>query len=1014
MFFLKKMSWKQKGKGIFFSYILLALFCFVNFFCSKENVVFISEAQSLTFAGDNKEEYVLYEGISLNPGVYRAKLDIVTSADMRAYIQPDADTVLPQGLQCIGSPVYIGKDQCEFTFYLYEKVDNLRIIAQSEASVSIHTETLSIENTGLLWTMVWFGLSCLFVLAIVLTCAKKKEPSPEKRRTLIALGIISLIAVLPLLHGGSLITADSGYHQMRIEALLAGWEAGYFPVRIQPYWQQNYGYADGIFYCNLFLTIPALLRLIGFGVGFAWTIYCAIIRIAVVWVTYYCMKGVFAEERIAVALSALYSLSAIQFFKTIQTGAIGEGTAYIFLPLVLYGFWKIYYTDPDDEAYQFSFVPLGIGVSGMIQCHVLSSEITAFVALILVLIHIKKCKKGKVLLALTKAAGMTIVLCLWFIVPFLDYYLNEAVHIKYVFERTIQLYGVQIPQLFFHFWNGGENNLDVGMYQGYPVGLGLLLGVGLGWFLVLRLTGRMRKKNGKLVTFGTVCLAMSMLCCILSLKLFPWDKIQSHSGPFRGMISSLQYPHRFLGWATLFATFVVGCLMKYYGRMERSWQSYFLRILIVFQIVSSSLFGVDSYTETMDITHLSNPEGIGTGYISGGEYIIQGTDPDLLIYNQISASDGTEILEFTAGELRGKMRVTNQNNEAGYVEFPLLHYKGYRAWDEKGKELSCIKGTNHVVRVEIPGGYCGIVRVGFQEPVYWRISELISLGGYIALLILTVRRRKKENNHSLQADVLVNTDYKSFSVKSRSLLLLIAGVIMAALPTLATYDLTGMFYPDFLLKHSELYQGVMSRCIIWGIFLGEAFLGYYLLRMLLGQNKDASYGALLGSLAWFLSPYHLYLVYCSNEQAQFTPSISNMLKLYVWRGITETEGFQQYPLHVSGIWLISMTIYITMLLYRKQRYPKKRSSLDKWLAIITGIELLLIMGSCLIQACLLPASLLLAVQIAFMITWLLEWMPDRKTAVAIVAVLFMILVFTASFQLEDICFNGRPGIHGFV
>ena len=59
---------------------------------------------------------------------------------------------------------------------------------------------------------------------------------------------------------------DLEYHLLRIDALANGIRNGQFPVRISTYWNNGYGYASSLFYNDLFLMFPALLRLLGISV----------------------------------------------------------------------------------------------------------------------------------------------------------------------------------------------------------------------------------------------------------------------------------------------------------------------------------------------------------------------------------------------------------------------------------------------------------------------------------------------------------------------------------------------------------------------------------------------------------------------------------------------------------------------------------------------------------------------------------------------------------------------------
>lgn len=92
----------------------------------------------------------------------------------------------------------------------------------------------------------------------------------------------------------------------------------------------------------------------------------------------------------------------------------------------------------------------------------------------------------------------------------------------------------------------------------------------------------------------------------------------------------------------------------------------------------------------------------------------------------------------------------NRGDVGGYVQLPLLYYRGYQARDmETGEALTVADGDNHVVRVELPAGYRGTVYTSFVSPWYWRASEAVTFIGWCILGMYYVRvhaaKRKQRN-----------------------------------------------------------------------------------------------------------------------------------------------------------------------------------------------------------------------------------------------------------------------------
>ena len=137
---------------------------------------------------------------------------------------------------------------------------------------------------------------------------------------------------------------------------------------------------------------------------------------------------------------------------------------------------------------------------------------------------------------------------------------------------------------------------------------------------------------------------------------------------------------------------------------------------------------------------------MGYGYISGAEYLNENTDYEKLTYMKPKASDNVKINEYTKKSLGGIVYCTNDSNENGYIDLPLLLYKGYRAINMDSKEeISVQNGENGLIRIIIPAGLDAHIKVSFVSPVYWRVAEIISIIAYILLIAACIMPKRREN-----------------------------------------------------------------------------------------------------------------------------------------------------------------------------------------------------------------------------------------------------------------------------
>ena len=144
---------------------------------------------------------------------------------------------------------------------------------------------------------------------------------------------IALLASMPIfamaIHNGH----DLQFHLMRIEGLAAGIRQGQFPVRLESIWNDKYGYAT-LFYGDLLLYIPALLRLLGVTINAAYNAYILLMNVLTAVVSYRCFHAMVKEKDIALLMTAAYVTSAYRLMDIYVRAAVGEYSAMIFLPMI--------------------------------------------------------------------------------------------------------------------------------------------------------------------------------------------------------------------------------------------------------------------------------------------------------------------------------------------------------------------------------------------------------------------------------------------------------------------------------------------------------------------------------------------------------------------------------------------------------------------------------------------------------------------------------------------------------
>ena len=212
---------------------------------------------------------------------------------------------------------------------------------------------------------------------ILLLTRRVKFPIHTLRGRYIAMALVGIgvFACLPLGLGYLTYGHDLSIHLSRIEGLKAGLLAGQFPVRMDPAIINEKGYPFSLMYSDVFLYPAAVLRILGFSLQTSYKVYVASITAATVGITFYALRKMFRSDCAALLGTALYTLSFYRLTNVFVRAAVGEYTAMAFLPLVVYGLWRIYRQSPADgkKAEPWCWLPFALGFTGnMVQANSIS------------------------------------------------------------------------------------------------------------------------------------------------------------------------------------------------------------------------------------------------------------------------------------------------------------------------------------------------------------------------------------------------------------------------------------------------------------------------------------------------------------------------------------------------------------------------------------------------------------------------------------------------------------------
>lgn len=580
---------------------------------------------------------------------------------------------------------------------------------------------------------------CLVLALADLALWLLRNKTKEQIGVFAAVAAIGLFASLPFLMDYITWGLDLNFHLTRIEGIKEALLSGQFPVRIQEPWYEGAGYPVSVMYGDLFLYFPAVLRILGASLPCALNAFRVALNLACAGFSYYTFKRIFQSAGIGLLGSGVYTLCLYRFTNLINRAAFGEAISTAFFPLVLLGLYLIYFEQETDRR---GWLWLCLGLSGMINSHILSCEMAAGVIALWALLFLRRTFRAKTLLQFVKAGAATLGLNLWFLLPFLDY---SRLPFQ-VFGRgaaSLESSRLFLPQVFGMFPNvSGYEQPALQGYQtelGYSLGGAMLIGLFALVYALYLFWGEKRTEEEALVLrLGVTSLAMSAIILAAATGLLPLGFFQGLSPLLAKVISVLQVLSRLLSPLSLTLTLAACCAFWLLRRKKAAGRQLLAAGVCLCSVVSAFYYYDEVLSRSWNAYRVYDTSQLLVYQNHNNEYLYQ--DADLTTLRTAvthSQDEGVRIDEASKDGLSMTIRCANTGDAPGRVVTPLLHYPYYRAVDvATGEALPLGAAEGRYLQVELPAGYEGEVAVFFREPAHWRLAEAVSLLTAAGLLLL--------------------------------------------------------------------------------------------------------------------------------------------------------------------------------------------------------------------------------------------------------------------------------------
>lgn len=644
----------------------------------------------------------------------------------------------------------------EYTFELKRSCLDFKFAINYSGSSSILIQSVTLIPADRFYRDTSF-LIVLFVLLTVAFALWRYLSARYRRGTRDDYVVLTLIGIglfssLPYLNTGLSWAIDLCYHLIRIEGIKDGLLAGQFPVVIYPEAMHGNGYLNCM-YPNLFLYIPAWLRMRGVSMADSFKFLIFAFNFATAALTYHCVRTIGGVRKAALLASLLYTCCPYRFTNIYARGAVGEFLAMTFFPLVFAGLYHICIGDRKKWGY------LVLGMTGLLQTHILSVTLAGVFCAVFAVLYLKELIVEKRIVQMICAAIVSLLLNLGFLVPFLDFYQNGNLWMDALELGTFAEYSLNLSGLF-----GLQTTGDY-----YVLTLGIPLAVCAAAALTYLLLEAKDERQNRYLRY-LFCLGAFLTFMMMSL-FSGWKMMTIPAVEL--VLKKIQFSWRLLGPVSfLFAAAGSVCIFR--SGMLRRYSRILFVVLAGICMLSATRFKSEDFAYASDQTYTTGHASKLIGIPKGKNTVVYPFEwrprhtVDSGIGTKPVLSDETQInlRSLERSGTQTTLRYTCLSADQT-IEVPVTFYMGYAAIDENGDNIALEKGYNNRIRIPLLGdGKLHTVTVFYAIPASYTIAAWLSILTAVACLVylaavrlfhfkLTIRKDFKHVGQNCSSDPLL-------------------------------------------------------------------------------------------------------------------------------------------------------------------------------------------------------------------------------------------------------------------
>lgn len=688
---------------------------------------------------DSEDALVIREAVSRNGAVANTPQFVMNRGSYQVVLHYRADTegsvveLWEQGRKMAGWPIDPDKTELSADFTLPKDVKQLQLRINYSGKGELTVQELALRPYTMFYSDSYFFLILFLVCSLLLWRYLQGGAARFSSRQIVDYSVIlgvALLATTPMMQTYLYNGDDLCYHLARLEGLKDGILDGQIPVNIQPDGLKGNGYLNAM-YPYLFLYPGAFLRICRVSLGLSYKVLIFLANLATAACAYTAVKSLCQSRRSVILAVVLYTFMPYRFTNIFSRGDLGETLALIFWPLIVAGLYHVLLGDRKKWYY------LTIGFGGVLQSHILSAAFAAAFCVITALCFCGRIVREKRYLEIGKAAGLTFLLNIWYLAPFLYYYFREDLSTEVLrwsgyFEQSI---------------NPSNFTQSISLYnkQYFSLGLALLGCAGIGVIRFLCERGRKRTAlDGYLLYLFVAGCALAYM----TTGYFPSLALLDNA-LFENVATMIQFPWRFLGPASACFVFVGAVGLAESRILEPYRNPVFtllvgLNLLVILSVPSDNVHMPYNNAEAAASKGHESKLAANIGLFYPHEWRIEGASDERMVSNVV-ASDLHSVTIHSFEKKGTKAAAAYTASEEGcFIELPVQGYLGYRAYDENGNELEIERGGGARIRIRTIGdGLEHRVYVRYGRMPLFLLANLVSAATIAGIGWRMFRRKKR-------------------------------------------------------------------------------------------------------------------------------------------------------------------------------------------------------------------------------------------------------------------------------